>query len=127
MGESLVRDGERPGGPWSRGHELHSRISSTNRQISQKSAQLRAESKQLAETLRSESSSGAADYVDQLRAGLEPPNWPNCIASKTLPLYQSSYDRFYGLKQEPHMATAVSRAKVVRGHELTSTITSWGS
>eukprot|EP00929_Paragymnodinium_shiwhaense_P099799 TRINITY_DN61648_c0_g1_i1.p1 TRINITY_DN61648_c0_g1~~TRINITY_DN61648_c0_g1_i1.p1 ORF type:complete len:317 (-),score=51.30 TRINITY_DN61648_c0_g1_i1:152-970(-) len=125
--ETLVRDGDRGGGGWSRGQEMHSRLGSRNRQISQQTAKVQAETKFLTDTLRTEAASGLVDGVDHMRHGVEPSNWPNPIASRTKPMYQSSYDRFYGLRLEPHMETMLSRAKTIRGHELNSTITAWGS
>eukprot|EP00928_Gymnodinium_smaydae_P075909 TRINITY_DN5892_c0_g1_i1.p1 TRINITY_DN5892_c0_g1~~TRINITY_DN5892_c0_g1_i1.p1 ORF type:complete len:276 (+),score=44.33 TRINITY_DN5892_c0_g1_i1:150-977(+) len=102
--------------------EQRSRLCSENRELSRHSALVRGETRRLVDNMRS---TGADPNPRQLNLP-DPPTWPNPIANKVPPIYQSGYDRFYGVREDHHLEGARRRAKSVIGNEREQTMTAWG-
>jgi len=122
--EHLVSDG---GAKWGFAQQTQARIADENRDLLRHNSRMREETQQLHSSLRSEGTEPTIRTNGAQSSFPDPPQWPNPIACRVAPLYQSRYDQTFGLRDQKHVRVMKKRAKTVVGHERYNTLSSWGA
>mmetsp|Transcript_58486 Transcript_58486/g.163093 ORF Transcript_58486/g.163093 Transcript_58486/m.163093 type:complete len:254 (-) Transcript_58486:127-888(-) len=111
----LMKDSAGQGG---RGLERQAQLSDENYALLRHSSMVQSQTQQVADSL-----------LGEVNGDIPPPPevWPNPIANRVPPMYQTGYTRFFGLHDMEHLAMARQRAKSIGGHERYRTLSSWGA